>query len=107
MPEDFFGKWFKRIKPQWQTAFISAAVFGFLTPMYIFTSSWRDHDGIIRIYSPQQGFQMGRFFLTPFSGIGSYFELPWINGILSGFYLALTAVVLTELFRLKKKLSIV
>ena len=107
MPEEFFGKWLKKIKPQWKTAFISAAVFSFLTHMYIFTNAWPHHDGLISIYTPQQGFEMGRFFLTPFSGVGSYFDLPWINGILSVFYLALTAVVLTELFGLKKKLSIV
>lgn len=107
MPEELIAKWSRKIKPEWKTAFIAAAVFGVLTHLYIFTNYLPHHDGIIRIYTPQEGFEMGRFFLTPFSGVGSYFDLPWINGILSVFYLALTAVVLTELFRLKKKTSIV
>lgn len=105
MPEETIVNWLGKIKPQWKTAFIAAAVFGFLTHMYVFTNSLPHHDGIVSIYTPQQGFEMGRFFLTPFSGLGSYFDLPWINGVLSVFFLALTAVVLTELFRLEKKVS--
>lgn len=107
MPEEFIGKWLKKIKPQWKTAFFAAAVFSLLTHLYIFTNYLPHHDGIIRIHTPQWGFQMGRFFLSPFSGIGSFFDLPLINGILSVFYLALTAAVLTELFGLKKKISII
>lgn len=107
MPEEFMDKWFKKIKPQWKTAFYAAAFFGLLTHLFILTNYLPHHDGIIRIYTPQNGFLMGRFFLTPFNGIGSFFDLPVINGVLSILFLTLTAVTLTELFQLKKKISII
>ncbi|RLQ86682.1 glucosyltransferase domain-containing protein [Planomicrobium sp. Y74] len=107
MPEELIRKWLTKIKREWKTAFLAAAIFGLLTHLYIFTNYMPHHDGILSIYTPQQGFEMGRFFLTPFSGIGSYFDLPWLNGMLSVFYLTLTTVALTDLFRLQKTLSII
>lgn len=63
-----------------------------------------NHDGLNNIYDAQRKFSSGRFFLSPFSGISSYFDLPWVNGSLSILYLALTAVILTEFFKTHKKL---
>lgn len=107
MPEQLIEKLKTKIKPQWKTAFFSSIIIGFLTHMYIFTNSLPNHDGLLNIYSAQMKFGLGRFFLAPFSGISSYFDLPWINGSLSIFYLALTAVALTELFGLKKNIAII
>ena len=107
MPEELIGKWLNKIKPQWKTAFYAAAFLGLLTHIFMFTNYMPHHDGIVSIYTPQHGFEMGRFFLTPFSGIGSYFDLPWLNGLLSIFFLALTAAALAELFQLRKNISII
>ncbi|MBU8881129.1 glucosyltransferase domain-containing protein [Bacillus sp. FJAT-29790] len=102
MPEDFFRKWKMMIKKEWKIAFISAAIIGFLTHMYVFTNMLPNHDSLINIYNTQLKFKSGRFFLGPFSGISSFFDLPWIIGILSVLYLALVTVVLTEFFELRK-----
>ncbi|MBD8013482.1 glucosyltransferase domain-containing protein [Planococcus wigleyi] len=107
MPEEFMSKWKSAIKPQWKTAFLSAAIIGFLCHMFVFTNTLPNHDSLVNMHSPQLKGESGRFFLSPVSGISSYFDLPWINGTLSVFYLALTAVVLAELFQLKKTFSIV
>ena len=107
MPEQFLLKWKLAIKPQWKTAFLSAAIIGFLCHMFVFTNILPNHDSLVNMHSPQLKGNLGRFFLSPFSGISSYFDLPWINGTLSILYLALTAVILTELFQLKKTFSIV
>lgn len=107
MPEDILSRWFKLIKPHWKLAFFSAIAIGLFSNMLIFTNSWPNHDGLMNLYSEQKNFSMGRYFLFLFSGISSYFDLPWITGALSVLYLAGTAVVLTELFELRKKVSIV
>ncbi|MBT2571250.1 glucosyltransferase domain-containing protein [Planococcus sp. ISL-110] len=107
MPEEFLLKWKTAIRPQWKTAFLSAAIIGFLCHMFVFTNTLPNHDSLVNVHSPQLKANLGRFFLSPFSGISSYFDLPWINGTLSILYLALAAVILTELFQLKKTFSIV
>jgi hypothetical protein len=107
MPEQFLSKWIHQLKPQWKAAFLAATIIGFLTHMYIFTNAIPNHDGLINIYTPQFNFNLGRFYLSPFSGISSYFDLPWINGALSVFYLALFSVMMVELLELKKSVSIV
>jgi|GEM_PF-585602 len=106
MPEEIVQKLKSIIKPQWKTAFLTAVVMGFLCHLFVFTNSLPNHDSLINTHSPQLKADSGRFFLSPFSGISSYFDLPWINGMLAIFYLALIAVMLTELFQLKKTFSI-
>lgn len=107
MPEDILEKIKKGIKKEWKISFFSTIIIGFLTHMYIFTNRIPNHDGLINIYNTQLKFQSGRFFLGPFSGISSYFDLPWINGSLSIIYLGLVAVVLNEFFELRKTLSLI
>ncbi|MFD1736830.1 glucosyltransferase domain-containing protein [Bacillus salitolerans] len=107
MPEELLKKWNERIKPEWRLAFIAALLIGFFTHMYVFTNMLPNHDGLINIYNTQRKFGSGRFFLGSFSGISSYFDLPWVIGSLSILYLSIMSVLLTELFELKKKLSII
>lgn len=106
MPENFLEKCKSHIKSEWKLAFYSSVVIGLLTHIFIFTNSLPNHDGIVDTYDAQLKFSLGRFFLSPFAGISSYFDLPVVIGMLSIFYLALTAVVLTEFFELKKSISI-
>lgn len=106
MPEDFLLIAKAKLKPQWKTAFLAAVIIGFLCHMFVFTNTLPNHDSLINTHSPQLKGESGRFFLSSFSGISSYFDLPWVNGALSIGYLALMAVLLTELFQLKKTFSI-
>lgn len=107
MPEQLVTNWIQKIKPQWKTAFLSASLIGLLVHMYIFTNAIPNHDSLLNIYTPQSNFDLGRFYLSPFSGISSYFDLPWINGLLSIFYMALFSALLVELLELKKTISII
>lgn len=107
MPEQVLLRLKNAIKPQWKTAFFAALIIGFLTHLFMFTNAIPNHDSLLNIHMSQKKFSLGRFFLSPFSGISSYFDLPWVNGALSIFYLALTSAALTELFGLRKKLSII
>ena len=102
MPELFLKNVWANVNKEWKIAWISTFVIGLLTHLYVMTNTLPNHDGLVNIYHSQMKFSSGRFFLGPFSGISSYFDLPWINGLLSIIYLALMTVLLVEIFRIQE-----
>lgn len=107
MPEQFLVKMKNYIKPEWWLAFFSAIIIGFLTHAYVFLNRLPNHDGMINIYNTQAKLVSGRFFLGPASGMSTFFDLPWVIGLLSILFLALSSVCVVILFNLKKKFSII
>lgn len=107
MPELLLNKWIAKIKKEWKIAFFSSLFIGLFTHIYLMTNMLPNHDGLINTHHSQMKFESGRFFLSPFSGIGSFFDLPLINGTLAILFLALMSIVLVEIFEIKKTLSIV
>jgi len=90
---------------RWKLPFISTMIFGFLVHTFVFTNRLPTWDGLRNFYSPEQMDTSGRFFLTYAHGISSYFELPWLNGVLSIVYLAMIVVLIIELFDVKHPLT--
>ena len=90
-----------RIKPQWNAAFISALLIGLLTHMYVMTNNLMTPDGTWNIYSDQDMIYLGRQFLTYACGISSYYNLPWLNGLLAIIYIAVAGAVVVEAFEIK------
>ena len=107
MPETTLRNLYAKINKQWRIAFFDTFIIGLLTHLFVMTSVSPNHDGMINNYDKQRKFASGRFFLSPFAGLSSYFELPLINGLLSVLYLSLLSVVLIEIFKLRKTFSIV
>lgn len=105
MPEQLFNKIKQNIKPEWRFTFFSAVIIGLLTHLFVFTNRLPNHDSLHNIYNTQAKVKSGRFFLGPASGMSSYFELPWVIGLLSILFLALAAVSIVMLFRIQKKSS--
>lgn len=100
--------WIKeRIRPEWKTAFFSAALIGLLVHMPIMLRDIPNHDGLDSIYFDQNMITSGRWFLTVACGVSSFFTLPWVIGLLAVFYLALTSVALTEFLEIRGKGCIV
>lgn len=97
----------ERIPYEWKLAFYSALIIGLLTHLYIFVHRFPNHDGLLNIYSSQAKVTSGRFFLSAASGLSTYFDLPWVIGLLSILFLALAAICIVILFEVKKKISIV
>ena len=85
--------------------FLTAAAVGLFTHFLVLTNNLPNADAMTNFYFDQNMVTSGRWFLTIACGISSYFDLKWINGILSIFYLAVAAVVLVALFEIKDKLS--
>lgn len=97
----------QNIKTEWKITFLAAFVMGLLIHMPMMLQDIPNHDGLDSMYFDQNMITSGRWFLTIACGISSYFTLPWLISLLSVFYLALTAVVLTEFLEIKKVWSMV
>lgn len=91
----------------WKIAFFSTMILGLITHMYKFTNTLLNHDSPFNFYSSQNMVETGRWFLSVACGFSSYYDLPWLNGILSLLYIAITSVIVIDLFKIEKKLSII
>lgn len=91
----------KCIKKEWKIAFVTAFVLGLLIHMPVLVSDIPNHDGLDSMYFDQNMITSGRWFLTIACGFSSYYNLPWLIGILGILALSVTAVLLTELLQVK------
>lgn len=99
--------WYReKCKPSWKVAFFSTFVIGLLVHMYKFTNTLLISDSFWNFYSNQDMTASGRWFLQYACAISSYFDLPWINGLLSVIYISLTMVVIVRLFKLENPVLI-
>lgn len=96
-----------KVKRQWKTAFFAAFVSCLLIHIYKFTNTLPNHDSLYNVYSNQDMTMSGRWLLQYVCGISSYFDLPWINGLLCAVYLGITAALVTELLDIKNSVVIV
>lgn len=94
--DDIFRKIYNRIKPQWWSAFWGCMVIGLLTYMYFMTNNFLTFDSMWNIYSDQDMITSGRQFLTYACGISSFYNLPWVNGVLAILFLSFTSVAVVE-----------
>ena len=106
-PELFFSTLKRHIKKEWLICFFAAIGFGTAAHIYKFLNFLPNWDSLLNLYSSQNKTELGRSFLSIACSIGSYYDLPWINGILSLLYLALSAVCISILFDVKKTLPLI
>ena len=101
-------QWMKnKIKKQWIVAFFATIVIGLFTYGYLMTNRFLTYDSMWNMYSDQDMISSGRQFLTYACGISSYYDLPYLNGFLAILYLAVTAIFLVEIFKVKNYISVV
>lgn len=105
-PEHFITLIKTKIKKDRLFAFGSAFLTGLIIHLFRLTNHLLTWDSVYNFHDSQNIIHLGRCFLTLSCGIGSYYDLQWINGILSLLYLSLTCVCLTEIFSLRKRISI-
>ena len=98
MGEPLVNFYRNRVKKNWKITFFSVLVFGLIAHTYKFTNTLPNHDALYHVYSSQNIISSGRWFLTVACGLSGYFDLPWINGLLSLFWIGLTAAVIADLF---------
>ena len=90
-----------KIKKEYKTAFVSAFLITLFIHLYKFTNTLPNQDAFYNYYSDQNVLGSGRWALTFACGISSYFDLPWVIGLISCVFIALTASVIVAIFQLR------
>ena len=94
------GLW-QRIPAQLRTAFFSCFLTGLLVHLYAFTNLIPNSDGLSRVFDPQQMLVSGRWFLHYASMPNAFTQMPMVIGLLSLFFLGLTAALVVDLLKVK------
>lgn len=94
------------IKKEYKIAFIFTFIITLLVHLYKFTNALPNNDSVINYYSNQNIIGSGRWALSFACGFSSYYDLPWIIGLFSCVFIALTTVVIVALFKVKNPVVI-
>lgn len=97
----------EKLKKNWKIAFYSAFLLGLLIHIYKFTNLLPNHDSVYNFYSSQNMVASGRWFLSIACSLGSWFDLPWINGMLSLLFMGMAAAAVAEVFQMRNPCLIV
>ncbi|MDO4490597.1 MAG: glucosyltransferase domain-containing protein [Lachnospiraceae bacterium] len=106
-PEMAFYKLRKGIRREWILCIVSVFVFGLLAHSFKFTNFIPNWDSVLNLNTDQNKINLGRCFLQAACSLGSYYDLPWINGLLSLLYISLSAVCVSEVFQIRKTIPLV
>ena len=107
LPEEMIVKLKKNILPQWKACFFSALILGCITHMYKITNWLPNWDSLVFRYDSQNMLAIGRWFLPVASAPSSFYDLPWLTGLLAIVLHALGAVCICKMFGVKKKITAV
>ena len=105
MPEELLKKIKKNIPLQWKICFASALVFGLIAHIYKLTNWLPNWDSIVFRYDPQNMVAMGRWFLPVVCAPSSFYDLPWLNGLLVIILHGISAVCICKTFDVKKNIT--
>ena len=95
-----------KLKKEYKFAFVSTFLIAMLIHIYKFVNTLPNHDSVYNYYSDQNILGSGRWALSLACGISSYYDLPWIIGLFSCVFIALTVVVIVALLKMKNPVLI-
>lgn len=101
--EELLLKWKKSIKEYHRYAFAATFLVGLIAYGFLITNRFLTHDSMWNIYSDQDMITSGRQFLGFACSIGSYYDLPWLNGLLALFYLGIVSALVVEGLGIRSK----
>lgn len=105
MPEQVIKKIQKSILPQWTVCFAWAIVMGLCAHLYKVTNWLPNWDSIVFRYDPQNMLSLGRWFLPVVCAPSSFYDLPWLAGLIAIVCHGLGAVCICKMFSVRKKIT--
>ncbi len=102
MPEKVFEKLNKWILPQWKICFLAAVTVGMIAHLYKLTGWLPNWDSLVFRYDAQNMLGLGRWFLPVACALSSFYDLPFLNGLVAIIYHALGAVCICEILHVRK-----
>ena len=107
MPEKALKKINACILPQWKACFLAALVVGLLAHLYKITGWIPNWDSLVFRYDSQNMIGLGRWFLPIACAFSSFYDLPFVNGIVAILFHGLGAVCLCKILNIQKKITAV
>ena len=107
MPEELLKKLKSNIPLQWKICFASAIIVGLVAHIYKLTNWLPNWDSLVFRYDPQNMVAMGRWFLPVVCAPSSFYDLPWLAGLLALIFHALGAVCICKIFDVRKTVTAV
>ncbi len=105
MPEQIINKIKKSILPQWKVCFIWALVMGLIAHLYKITNWLPNWDGLVFRYDAQNMISMGRWFLPVVCAPSSFYDLPFIVGLMAIIFHGFGAVCICKMFGVRKNIT--
>ena len=105
MPEQIIHKIKKSILHQWKVCFIFALVMGLCAHLYKITNWLPNWDGLVFRYDTQNMISLGRWFLGVVCAPSSFYDLPFIAGLMAIIFHGLGAVCICKMFDVRKNIT--
>ena len=105
MPEKIFKKINERILPQWKVCFFASVIAGLMAHLYKIVNWLPNWDGLVFRYDPQNMIGLGRWFLPVVCSFSSFYDLPFLNGIIAIIFHGLGAVCICKILNVQKKIT--
>lgn len=97
-----FSNLSKEKKKYYQYVFLSTFIIGLLIHFYKMSNTLLNHDSIYNYYSDQNVIASGRWFLSVACSFSTWYDLPWVTGLFTIFFIALANVVVVDALKIKK-----
>lgn len=99
----------QRISKKFKVAFVAAFVMGIIAHVYMFTNKLPNYDDLRTLDGFGATFKLGRWFLWFMGAIAWHldfvFSLPWMNGLITLLFVALSAGFMAELLKIKSNIG--
>ncbi len=105
MPEKVLKKLNTHVLPEWKVCFISALLVGLFAHLYKITNWLPNWDSLVFRYDSQNMITLGRWFLPVVCSLSSFYDLPFLNGIIAIIFHALSAVCICRILNVQKKIT--
>ncbi|MBE7044069.1 MAG: hypothetical protein E7397_00940 [Ruminococcaceae bacterium] len=105
LPEKVLKKLNTYLLPQWKVCFFASLLVGLVAHLYKITSWLPNWDSLVFRYDSQNMIALGRWFLPVACSFSSFYDLPFLNGILAIVFHALGAVCICKILKVQKKIT--
>ena len=105
MPEKVFKKLNAKILPQWRVCFWATVIVGLIAHLYKITNWLPNWDSLVFRYDSQNMIALGRWFLPVVCSFSSFYDLPFLNGIIAILFHALSSVCICRILNVEKKIT--
>ena len=93
------------VLPQWKICFFSAIFTGLAAHLYKITNWLPNWDSLVFRYDAQNMTALGRWFLPVVCSFSSFYDLPFLNGLIAILFHALGAVCICRILNIQKNIT--